>query len=143
MQKTILSTQPYKGTRDFYPEDLKKRNYIFETWKKVLIECGFVEYDCSVIESAEVYLAKSGEELGSKQLYSFTDKGDRKIALRPEMTPSLARMVAGKFGEMKFPIRWFSILVKARKSTCVMCALNCWSSVLCSLFNARILSSSA
>jgi histidyl-tRNA synthetase len=106
---TILSSQPYKGTRDFYPEDLQKRNYIFETWRKVLVSNGFVEYDCSVIENAEVYLVKSGEELGSKQLYSFTDKGDRKIALRPEMTPSLARIVAAKFGEVKFPLRWFSI----------------------------------
>jgi histidyl-tRNA synthetase len=109
MPNTILSSQPYKGTRDFYPEDLVKRNYIFETWRKVLIVNGFVEYDCSVIENAEVYLAKSGEELGSKQLYSFPDKGDRKIALRPEMTPSLARIVAAKFGEVKFPLRWFSI----------------------------------
>jgi histidyl-tRNA synthetase len=109
MVSNILPTQPYKGTRDFYPEDLIKRNYIFETWKKVLISNGFVEYDCSVIENAEVYLAKSGDELGSKQLYSFVDKGDRKIALRPEMTPSLARIVSAKFGEMKFPLRWFSI----------------------------------
>jgi histidyl-tRNA synthetase len=109
MSSNILHTQPYKGTRDFYPEDLIKRNYIFETWKKVLVSNGFVEYDCSVIENAEVYLAKSGDELGSKQLYSFIDKGDRKIALRPEMTPSLARIVSAKFGEMKFPLRWFSI----------------------------------
>lgn len=109
MTNNTLPTQPYKGTRDFYPEDLIRRNYIFETWKKVLIANGFVEYDCSVIENAEVYLAKSGEELGSKQLYSFIDKGDRKIALRPEMTPSLARIVSAKFGEMKMPLRWFSI----------------------------------
>ena len=104
-----IPTQPYKGTRDFYPEDLSKRNYIFETWRKVLIANGFVEYDSSIIENAEIYLAKSGEELGSKQLYSFIDKGDRKIALRPEMTPTVARMVAAKFGEMRFPLRWFSI----------------------------------
>jgi histidyl-tRNA synthetase len=109
MSNLVLSSQPYKGTRDFYPQDLQRRNYIFETWRKVLTGSGFVEYDCSVIENAEVYLAKSGEELGSKQLYSFTDKGDRKIALRPEMTPSLARMVAAKFGELKMPLRWFSI----------------------------------
>lgn len=109
MSTQILSSQPYKGTRDFYPEDLQRRNYIFETWRKVLIASGFVEYDCSVIENAEVYLAKSGDELGSKQLYSFTDKGDRKIALRPEMTPSLARIVVARFGEVKMPLRWFSI----------------------------------
>jgi len=104
-----LSTAPYKGTRDFYPEDLQRRNYIFQTWKKTMLESGFSEYDSSIIESSDLYLAKSGEELGSKQLYSFVDKGDRKIALRPEMTPSLARLVCAKFGELQFPIRWFSI----------------------------------
>jgi histidyl-tRNA synthetase len=104
-----LSTQPYKGTRDFYPTELQKRNYIFEVWRKVLLINGFVEYDTSIIENAEMYIQKSGEELGSKQLYSFVDKGDRKIALRPEMTPSLARIVANKFGDLKFPLRWFSI----------------------------------
>ena len=105
----VISTNPYRGTRDFYPEDMTRRNYIFDTWRKVLIQNGFVEYDSSVVENAEIYLAKSGDELGSKQLYSFIDKGDRKIALRPEMTPTLARMVAAKFGEMRFPLRWFSI----------------------------------
>ena len=105
----MISTQAYKGTRDFYPQDLKKRNYIFGTWRKVLISNGFQEYDTSIIESAEMYLAKSGEELGSKQLYSFTDKGNRQIALRPEMTPTLARIVSAKFGELKMPLRWFSI----------------------------------
>jgi histidyl-tRNA synthetase len=104
-----ISTNPYKGTRDFYPEDMIRRNYIFDTWRYVLVQNGFVEYDSSVVENAEIYLAKSGEELGSKQLYSFIDKGDRKIALRPEMTPTLARIVAAKFGEMRFPLRWFSI----------------------------------
>jgi histidyl-tRNA synthetase len=104
-----ISTNPYKGTRDFYPEDMIRRNYIFDTWRYVLVQNGFVEYDSSVVENAEIYLAKSGEELGSKQLYSFVDKGDRKIALRPEMTPTLARIVAAKFGEMRFPLRWFSI----------------------------------
>ncbi len=106
---SIISTNPYKGTRDFYPEDMVRRDYIFDTWRLVLIQSGFVEYDSSVVENAEIYLAKSGEELGSRQLYSFLDKGNRNIALRPEMTPTLARMVAGKFGEMRFPIRWFSI----------------------------------
>ena len=103
------SSQPYKGTRDFYPDNLLKRNYIFQTWSQTLINNGYQQYDCSVIENAQLYIAKSGEELGSKQLYSFTDKGDRAIALRPEMTPSIARMVANKFGDLKFPLRWFSI----------------------------------
>jgi histidyl-tRNA synthetase len=104
-----ISTQPYKGTRDFYPQDITRRNYVFNTWRKVLIQNGYVEYDASVIENAEIYIAKSGEELGSKQLYSFMDKGDRAIALRPEMTPTLARIVAAKFNELRFPLRWFSI----------------------------------
>ena len=104
-----ISSQPYKGTRDFYPKNLLKRNYIFQTWRQTLIANGYEEYDCSVVENAQIYIAKSGEELGSKQLYSFTDKGDRAIALRPEMTPSLARMISNHFGDMKFPLRWFSI----------------------------------
>lgn len=114
-------TQPYKGTRDFYPNaqqfvnNQKDTNfflyqkYILDTWRKTLLNCGFVEYDCSIIEQAEIYLAKSGEELGGKQLYSFHDKSDRHIALRPEMTPSLSRMVADKYSELRFPLRWFSI----------------------------------
>jgi histidyl-tRNA synthetase len=106
---STISTNPYKGTRDFYPEDMIRRNYIFDTWRYVLKQNGFVEYDSSVVENAEIYLAKSGEELGTKQLYSFIDKGNRQIALRPEMTPTLARIVAAKFGEMRFPLRWFSI----------------------------------
>ena len=106
---TAISTQPYKGTRDFYPEDLVKRNYIFDIWRKSLISSGFVEYDSSIIENAEMYVAKSGEELGSKQLYHFMDKGDRHIALRPEMTPTLARMVSDKYRDLRYPLRWFSI----------------------------------
>ncbi|MEI6728305.1 MAG: ATP phosphoribosyltransferase regulatory subunit [bacterium] len=109
MSGQIFESKPYKGTRDFYPEDLKKRSYIFNTWKKVLLENSYSEYDSSILENAELYIAKSGDELGSKQLYSFEDKGERKVALRPEMTPSLARIVANKFGELKFPLRWFSI----------------------------------
>ena len=104
-------TQPYKGTRDFYPSDLAKRNYIFDAWRMTLTANGFVEYDTSVMENAQLYIAKSGEELGSTQLYAFEDKGGRQVALRPEMTPTLARIVANKYEELKpsFPLRWFSI----------------------------------
>ena len=105
----IFPTQPYKGTRDMYPEDLAKRNYLFDTWRKLMVANGFSEYDSSVIENAEAFIAKSGEELGGQQLYSFTDKGDRKIALRPELTLSFARLVADRFEQLKFPLRWFSI----------------------------------
>ncbi len=106
---TTLSTQPYKGTTDFLPLELAKRNYIFEKWRSFFSSRGYEEYETSVIESAEVYKIKSGDELGSKQLYSFEDKSNRLIALRPEQTPSLARMVADNQGGLKFPLRWFSI----------------------------------
>lgn len=104
-----LNTQPYKGSRDFYPSDMKIRNFIFENWKKVCKSYGYEEYDGPFLESFEVYAAKSGEELVNEQLYSFTDRGDRKIAIRPEMTPTLARMIAQKINELPRPIRWFSI----------------------------------
>jgi histidyl-tRNA synthetase len=115
-----ISSQPYKGTRDFYPKNsiinqvfdidyMVYQRYILDTWRKTMISLGFDEYDASIIENAEIYLVKSGEELGSKQLYSFIDKGERKIALRPEMTPSLARMVAAKVQNLRYPLRWFSI----------------------------------
>jgi histidyl-tRNA synthetase len=106
---SVLPTQPYKGTTDFLPQDLAKRNYIFEKWRKYLIDHSYQEYETSVIEFAEVYKAKSGDELGTKQLYAFEDKGGRTIALRPEQTPSLARMVVDNFDQVKQPARWFSI----------------------------------
>lgn len=104
-----LSTQPYKGARDFYPEDMFLRNYIFDVWKKVLKSYGYVEYDGPFIENFELYEAKSGTELVNEQLYSFVDRGERKVAIRPEMTPTLARMVAGKYKTLLRPIRWYSI----------------------------------
>lgn len=104
-----LLTQPYKGSRDFYPEDMKIRNFIFNTWKKVCKSYGYEEYDGPFLESFDLYTAKSGEELVNEQLYSFEDRGKRKVAIRPEMTPTLARMVAQKINELPRPIRWFSI----------------------------------
>ena len=104
-----LSTQSYKGSRDFYPEDMRIRNFIFDTWKKVCKSYGYEEYDGPFLESFEIYAAKSGEELVNDQLYSFTDRGERKVAIRPEMTPTLARMIAQKVNELPRPIRWFSI----------------------------------
>ena len=108
MSKNI-TIQPYKGSRDFYPEDMKIRNFIFNTWKKVCKSYGYEEYDGPFIESFDLYAAKSGEELVNEQLYSFEDRGKRKVAIRPEMTPTLARMVAQKINELPRPIRWFSI----------------------------------
>jgi histidyl-tRNA synthetase len=96
------------GFRDFYPEDLTLRNHIFDTWRSVAARYGFEEYDGPPLESLEMYTKKSGDEI-VQQLYTFRDKGDREVALRPEMTPTLARMVAARVQALKKPIRWFSI----------------------------------
>ena len=103
MQKGALP-----GFRDFYPEDLALRSHIFETWRRVATRYGFEEYDGPPLESLELYTAKSGDEIVG-QLYNFIDKGDRQVALRPEMTPTLARMVAARANGLKKPIRWFSL----------------------------------
>lgn len=104
-----LSSQPYKGTRDYYPEDMRVRNYIFRTWKTVAERFGYEEYAAPMLEPLEVYAAKSGTELVNEQTYAFVDKGDRKVAIRPEMTPSISRMVAAKRQELPYPARLFSI----------------------------------
>lgn len=96
------------GFRDFYPEQLATRNYLTSVWRDVARRYGFVEYDGPPLEPLELYTRKSGDEIVG-QLYAFTDKGDRQVALRPEMTPTLARMVAAKANAMRKPIRWFSI----------------------------------
>ena len=104
-----LSTQPYKGSRDFYPADFRVREYIFSIWKDVCKSYGYEEYDGPFLESFDLYAAKSGQELVNERLYSFEDKGGRKVAIRPEMTPTLARMVAAKYKELERPIKWFCI----------------------------------
>src|SRR6267142_1199868 len=96
------------GFRDFYPEDLSLRNHIFATWRSVAARYGFEEYDGPPLEALDMYTKKSGDEI-VQQLYTFRDKGDRDVALRPEMTPTLARMVAARVQALKKPIRWFSI----------------------------------
>jgi histidyl-tRNA synthetase len=107
--KPELSVEPYKGVRDFYPEDMAVQNYIFDTWKKVAKEAGYKEYSASILEPAELYRTKSSEEIVNDQMFTFKDRGDREVALRPEMTPTLARMVAAQRRSLKFPLRWFSI----------------------------------
>ncbi len=108
--KTIkLSTEAYKGVRDFYPEDMAVQNYIFNIFKKVCESYGYNEYSASVLEPADLYKAKSGEEIINEQTYTFTDRGDREVTLRPEMTPTIARMVSAKRQELAFPLRWYSI----------------------------------
>lgn len=106
---STLSSQPYKGTRDYYPEEKRVQNYIFDTWKNVSKLHGYEEYGAPMLEPIEVYLAKSGEELASQQTYSFTDRGGRSVAIRPEMTPSVSRMVAARRQELAYPARLFSV----------------------------------
>src|SRR6266511_2341163 len=96
------------GFRDFYPEELALRNHIFATWRSVARRYGFEEYDGPPLEPLDLYTQKSGDEI-VQQLYAFKDKGDRDVALRPEMTPTLARMVGARAQALKKPIRWFSI----------------------------------
>lgn len=104
-----LSTQAYKGARDFYPADMRIRNYIFDTWKRVCRSFGFEEYDFPILEPLEIFAAKSGEELVNEQIFSFEDKGGRKLAVRPELTPGTVRMIAQKYKEIPQPIKWFMI----------------------------------
>ena len=101
-------TQGVRGTRDFYPEDMRLRNWLFDNFINASLLHGFEEYDAPVLEYEELYTRKQGEEI-TQQLYSFQDKGNRKVALRPEMTPSLARMVMARAGGLPMPIKWFSI----------------------------------
>ncbi|MDQ5949318.1 MAG: histidyl-tRNA synthetase [Patescibacteria group bacterium] len=108
-EKSKLSTENYKGVRDFYPEDMFVQNYIFGVWKQVAEQFGYTQYDASVLEPAELYKAKSGEEIVNEQTYTFTDRGDREVTLRPEMTPTVARMVAAKIQDLSLPLRWYSI----------------------------------
>ncbi len=96
------------GFRDFYPEQLTERAHIFDTWRRIVRRYAFQEYDGPPLESLELYTQKSGEEIVT-QLYNFVDKGGRQVALRPEMTPTFARMVAARAQAMRKPVRWFSI----------------------------------
>lgn len=107
--KKRLSTESYKGVRDFYPEDQVVQNYIFGVMRKVVESWGYLEYNASVLEPLDLYRAKSSEEIVNDQIYSFKDRGGREVALRPEMTPSVARMIAAKIQELPLPIRWYSI----------------------------------
>ena len=107
--KSKLSTESYKGVRDFYPEEMAIQNYIFSIWRRVAEDLGYVEYSASILEPAELYKAKSSEEIVKEQMFTFIDRGNREVALRPEMTPTLARMIAAQRKSLKFPLRWYSI----------------------------------
>jgi histidyl-tRNA synthetase len=104
----IIDLQPVKGTRDFYPEDMRLRTWLFNLWREVARRYGFEEYDACVLESEELYIRKAGDEI-TGQLYNFQDKGERRVALRPELTPSLARMVLARGAALPLPARWFAI----------------------------------
>lgn len=106
---SALSNQPYKGTRDFYPEDKRVQNYIFSTWRRVAESFGYEEYGAPMLEPLELYAAKTGDEIVNEQTYTFTDRGGRQVAIRPEMTPSVSRMIAARQQETGYPARWYSI----------------------------------
>ena len=101
-------TQGVRGTRDFYPDDMRIRNWLFERFHSAALAHGFEEYDAPILENEELYTRKAGEEI-TQQLYNFDDKGGRRLALRPEMTPSLARMVMARAGALPLPVKWYSI----------------------------------
>jgi histidyl-tRNA synthetase len=104
-----LSTQPYKGARDFYPEDKRVQKYMFSVLRTTVERYGYEEYDAPILEPLDIYLAKSGEEIVNEQTYMFEDRGGRKVVIRPEMTPTVSRMVAARRQELAYPLRWYSI----------------------------------
>lgn len=107
--KKALDTEPYKGVRDYYPQDWARQQAVFSVARRVLTLHGYEEYNASPLERAELYESKTSEEIVNEQTYTFEDRGGRRVTLRPEMTPSLARMVAAKRRELPLPARWFSI----------------------------------
>lgn len=102
-------TDSYKGVRDFYPEDQRIQNYLFSTMRRTVESFGYDEYNASVLEPTELYTAKSSDEIVSEQTYTFEDRGGRSVTLRPEMTPTVARMVAARKRELGYPLRLYSI----------------------------------
>ncbi len=104
-----LSTQPYKGARDFYPEDKRLQKYMFAKMREVCERFGYEEYDSPILEPSELFLAKGNQEIIDEQTYSFIDRGGRAVTVRTEMTPSVSRMVAGRRQELAYPARWYSI----------------------------------
>lgn len=104
-----VSTQSYKGARDFYPEDKRQQQWMFSKWKTVVERFGYVEYDAPILELTDLYLMKGSEEIVRDQTYTFQDRGKRSVTIRTEMTPSVSRMVAGRRQELAYPARWYSI----------------------------------
>lgn len=104
-----LSTQPYKGARDFYPEDKRAQQYMFDTISHVVETFGYEAYDAPILEPTELYASKTSDEIVNEQTYTFTDRGNRSVTIRTEMTPSVSRMVAARRQELAYPVRWYSI----------------------------------
>ncbi len=104
-----ISTQPYKGARDFYPEDKQLQQWMFGVWQKTVESFGYEQYDAPLLEPTEIYATKTSDEIVNEQTYSFVDRGNRAVTIRTEMTPSVSRMVAGKRQELAYPLRWYSI----------------------------------
>jgi histidyl-tRNA synthetase len=111
-----MNIQAVKGTRDFYPQDMRLRNWIVDAWRRVSLRNGFEEYDAPIFEYLDLFTVKSGQEI-AEQLFRFTDRGGRNLAIRPEITPSLARMVNARISSLPRPIKWFSVprLCRAEK----------------------------
>lgn len=109
MSKPKISTEAYKGVRDFYPEDQFVQRYLYEHMERVCELYGYEEYNASVLEPAELYRSKTSDEIVNEQTYTFTDRGGRDVTLRPEMTPTVARMIAARAREIPLPARWYSI----------------------------------
>ncbi len=103
-----MKIQAVKGTRDFYPEEMAVRNWIVDGWKAVSVRNGFAEYDGPIFEYLQMFQLKSGDEI-AEQLFSFEDRGGRALAIRPEITPTLARMVNQRINSLARPIKWFSV----------------------------------
>ncbi len=103
-----MSQKPLPGFRDFYPDEFAERAHIFETWRRVVRRYAFQEYDGPPLEPLDLYTQKSGEEIVG-QLFDFTDKGGRAVSLRPEMTPTFARMVGARAQALRKPVRWFTL----------------------------------
>lgn len=106
---STLSSQPYKGTRDYYPADKRIQNFIFDNWKRIAMRYGYEEYGAPLVEPLDIYAANSGQELAGEQAYNFADRGGRHVAIRPEMTPTVSRMIAARRQETAYPARLFSI----------------------------------
>ena len=103
-----LSTQPYKGARDFYPEDKRLQKFMFAKLREVCERFGYEEYDAPILEPTELFASKTSDEIVNEQTYTFTDRGERSVTIRTEMTPSVSRMVAGRRQELAYPLRWYS-----------------------------------